>query len=85
MLLGEGHLRLADYLPVEEHDRERMRAALRMTSATAGPYLGSDPPLVRWADALAAELGPRTTRFDGPGGAFLLTPLESASYTAPTV
>jgi lipoate-protein ligase A len=85
VLLGDGHLRLADYLPLDPPARERMRAALRMASATAGPQLGADPPLERWADALMAEIAGQTRRFDAAAGAFLLTPLERGSYTAPTV
>jgi lipoate-protein ligase A len=83
VLLGPGHLRLADYLALRPEARARVRDALRLATSTAAPWLGSDPPLERWADALAAELGPRSSRVEAAAGAFLLTPSASGSYTAP--
>jgi lipoate-protein ligase A len=83
ILLGDGHLRLADYLPLPEPERRRARAALRAATASAGPFLGAEPPLERWAEALMALLGPRSTRIDAAAGAFLLTPSASDSYTSP--
>src|SRR6185503_5794341 len=73
ILLGEGHLRLADYLALPADRREPVREALRRAAASAERWLGTAPPLERFADALAAELGPRWTRVDGASGAFLLT------------
>lgn len=85
VLLGPGHLRLADYLPLPESRRERVRASLARVTATAAPWIGLEPPLERWADALTAELGPRSRRVDAAAGAFLLTRPTSDSYTAPAV
>ncbi len=83
VLLGDGHLRIADYLALAADARERVRDALRLAAGSAAPWLGSAPPLVRFADALQAELGPRWTRVDGASGAFLLTVSGTGSYTAP--
>jgi lipoyl(octanoyl) transferase len=80
VLLGEGHLRLADYLAMPADGRERARESLRRSTAPAARHLGADAPLERWADALVAELG-AVTRFDGPAGAFLLLPPTTRSYT----
>jgi hypothetical protein len=85
VLLGTGHLRLVDYLAVAAPERGRRRAALDRSSATAGAWLGSDPPLERWADALIRELAPDSVRLEGAAGAFLLTASEDGSYTAPFV
>jgi lipoyl(octanoyl) transferase len=83
ILLGEGHLRIADYLAIGADARERVRDALRLAAGSAARWLGAAPPLARFADALMAELGPRSTRVDGASGAFLLTVSGSGSYTAP--
>ena len=83
ILLGDGHLRIADYLSLAADARERVREALRRAAGTAAPWLGSTPPLERFADALQAEIGPRSTRVDGASGAFLLTVSGTGSYTAP--
>jgi lipoate-protein ligase A len=82
LLLGDGHLRLADYLAVPDERREAVREALRMTSTSAGAAFGPDVPLERWADALAAELGPGIRRLEGAAGAFLLTLSKPDSYTS---
>jgi len=83
ILLGDGHLRIADYLAIGADARERVRDALRLAAGSAAPWLGTAPPLARFADALKAELGPRSTQVDGASGAFLLTVSGSGSYTAP--
>lgn len=85
VLLGPGHLRLADYLPLTEPQRERVRGALASATAGAAPWIGLEPPLERWADSLATELGPRSRRVDAAAGAFLLTRLMNDSYTARAV
>ena len=82
LLLGEGHLRLADYLAIAPAEREPVRESLRLASGSAGRFLGVDPPLDRWADSLAAELGAGIRRFDGALGAFLLTLSKRDSYTS---
>jgi len=83
ILLGDGHLRIADYLALGADARERVREALRRAAGSAAPWLGSTPPLERFADALKTELGPCSTRVDGASGAFLLTVSGTGSYTAP--
>jgi hypothetical protein len=60
-----------------------VREALGAASASAAQWLGPSPPLERWADALAAELGPRSVRVEGASGAFLLTGSGNGSYTPP--
>jgi len=81
VLLGAGHERLADYIAVAESEKAAVRAALAASATHAGAMLGPHPPLARWADALMAELPAGTRRFDAEAGAWLLTHLESASYT----
>ncbi len=85
VLLGNGHLRLADYLALPEAKRASVRAALARSSRPAGDVLGSGAPLARWADALSAVLGPgvRTTTDAAP--AFPLLAPKSALYTRPAV
>ena len=68
LLLGPAHLRLADFLAVPDDARERVRAGLGQASADAGRWLGSRPPLARWADALRGELPPGTRRLEGDAG-----------------
>jgi lipoate-protein ligase A len=85
LLLGEAHLRLADYLALPEERRARLREYLRGATAHAGDHLGSEPPLADFAAALAASLGPDVRRVDGAAGAFLLTLAKPPSYTSPRV
>lgn len=82
VLLGESHLRLADYLALDGPGRERARAALRRSTATAAPWLESEPSLERWADSLMAGLGRRARRVDAAAGLFLLPGRASETYTA---
>jgi len=81
LLLGEGHLRLADYLPLAEEQRARLRAALAASTTHAGDRLGSAAPLERWAAALLEVLPSGVRRLDGGAGAFLLTLSKTGSYT----
>ena len=83
VLLGGGHLRLADYLALPETGRDAARRALAASAAHAGGILG-EPPLERWADALMAELPAGTRRLNGASGADRLTLPEPASYTSRT-
>lgn len=83
VLLGEGHLRIADYLGLAMDAREPVREALRRAAMPASPWLGTAPPLERWADALLAELGAAASRVEGAFGLNLLTPRGMGSYTAP--
>jgi lipoate-protein ligase A len=80
LLLGEGHLRLADY--VRSGDPEQFRAALRRRAASAATWLGPAPALGCWADALVAELPTDTRHVEGTRGPFLLTLEKHGSYTA---
>ena len=68
VLFGPAHLGLADFLAVPDEVRERVRAELEAASAHAGRWLGTRPPLSRWADALHAELPPGTRRVEGDEG-----------------
>jgi lipoate-protein ligase A len=81
VLLGDGHLRLADYLRLPPAERDRARAALAGSTAPAGPWLSDSAALVRWAAALVAELGTRARRVDGAQGLHLLTASAPDSYT----
>lgn len=83
LLLGDGHLRLIDYLRMPEERRDRARATLRAASAHAGARLGA-LPMSHWADALERELGPGVTRLEGVEGSFRLTLEKSHSYTPST-
>jgi lipoate-protein ligase A len=82
LLLGDGHLRLADYLTGTDEQREVARETLRLASASAGHHLGAAVPLAHWANALATELGSGVRRFEGSSGAFLLTLSKRDSYTS---
>jgi len=85
VLLGDGHLRIADYLAIPEAARSQVCETLRLAAGSAGEWLGQRVPLERFADALLAELPPGSQRLDGASGAYLLTPSRSGSYTAPVV
>jgi hypothetical protein len=80
VLLGNGHLRLADYLPLDEPRRARVREELDHRAIHAGRWLG-DAPLGRWAEALAAEVPGRLVRLEGEEGLEALTLAERGSYT----
>lgn len=67
VLLGAGHLRLADYLAIPEGGRARLREDLARASRPAGRWLGAEAALERWAGALGSVL-PATTRVDGARG-----------------
>jgi lipoate-protein ligase A len=56
LLLGPGHLRLADYLPVAPGRREGVREALGRAAACAGDHLAPGVTLADFAAALAREL-----------------------------
>src|SRR5207249_1466696 len=58
VLLGPCHLRLLDYLSLDELERAQARERLLGSAATLEPYLGANPPLERWAESLERELGP---------------------------
>jgi len=83
LLLGDGHLRLADY--VRTTQPQRLRAGLARSACDARPWLGDRPPLERWASALGGTLGSDVRRVDGTEGLFLLTLENSRSYTAALV
>jgi lipoyl(octanoyl) transferase len=83
VLLGDGHLRIADYLRLGPETRERVRAALHRAAATAGAWLGPDTSLERWAGALEAELGADVRIVRVAPVALSLTPSKSAPYTQP--
>ncbi len=82
LLLGDGHLRIADYLRLPEPRRAGIRAALALATRHAGRWIAGDAPLAQWAAALMAELPGGVRRLEGSAGAFLLTLGETGSYTA---
>ena len=59
LLLGDAHLRLADYLRLEPWERESARAALAGATSHAGGVLGAAAPLDRLAAAIEAVARPR--------------------------
>src|SRR5258706_6195447 len=67
VLLGDGHLRLPDYLAVDAPQRLRMRAELEASATDAGAWLGGEAPLERWAGALL-DLLPGAERVDEEAG-----------------
>jgi hypothetical protein len=81
VLLGGGHLRLADYVAVPAAERENLRRDLQAVSDDLGRFIARDAPLPLWANALAGELG-EVCRMEGAQGVILLTPAERGSYTA---
>lgn len=81
LLLGDGHLRLADFVAGTPEARERLRAELARKTTHAGRWLGR-APLERWRDALAEAL-PAPVRLEGEEGARALTLPEAGSYTPP--
>jgi lipoyl(octanoyl) transferase len=85
VLLGEGHLRIADYLAIPDASRSRVRESLRLAAGSAAPWLGPRAPIERFADALLAELPLRSQRLEGASGGYLLTMSGSGSYTAPFI
>ena len=81
LLLGEGHLRLVDYLRLPPARKEELRDRLALATRHAGRWIGGDAPLDVWANALIPSLPSRTRRVEGPAGAFLLTLGNHGSYT----
>jgi lipoate-protein ligase A len=67
ILLGPGHLRLADYLAAPEVARARVRESLAASATDAGAWVGGEAPLENWADALAGLL-PDAERVAGDAG-----------------
>lgn len=73
LLLGDSHLRLADWLRLDEAAREPLRAALRDATAHAGAWFPAGAAPDRLADALAALL-PGAERVADEAGAGLARP-----------
>jgi lipoate-protein ligase A len=67
LLLGDAHLRLADYLRLEPRAREAARAALAAGTAHAGSRLGTGAPLDRLAAAIASVSRPLEELRGEPG------------------
>ena len=78
VLLGGGHVRLAEYVRAAE--REGLADRLAASACPAGPWLGEQRPLRDWADTLQSLTGAR--RLNGAEGLFLLTLENPRSYTA---
>lgn len=81
VLLGEGHLRLLDYLRLPDSERAEMRERLRAASTHAGNVVGKSAPLERWAEAIRPLLPAGAQQLHGDEGRFLLTPRSPGSYT----
>ena len=80
LLLGDGHLRLAEFVAGPPDSRARLRDELAKKTAHAARWLGA-APLERWRDALAGVLAAPVTRLDGEEGVRALTLAEGGSYT----
>lgn len=80
VLLGDGHLRLADYVRATE--RLGLRDRLARSACHAAPWLGEPARLEDWAGALEPLAGGGTRRHEGARGLFLLTLEKPRSYTA---
>jgi lipoate-protein ligase A len=82
LLLGPGHLRLADFVAAPDAEREQVRAGLERRSASAGRWVGG-APIERWAESLVAILGAGAgvRRIDGVEALDPLTLARSAPYT----
>jgi lipoate-protein ligase A len=52
VLLGDGHLAIADVLAVPDDRRERIRRDLNAVSTHAGAWIVPGTPLATWADAI---------------------------------
>lgn len=59
LLLGDSHLRLLDWTPVEASSRAEARRELLASAAHAAAWLGADHDLGRLAAACDAEFAPR--------------------------
>jgi lipoate-protein ligase A len=81
VLLGPGHLRLADYLRLDDAARDATRGALAAAATDAGRWIDPETPLARWAEALMAERGDAAGVRSAAPEAFRLTPRVDGSYT----
>jgi lipoate-protein ligase A len=79
VLLGDGHLRLADYVPAADDERDALRQLLAASATHAGGALGVAAPLERWAAALLAVLPAGTRRVDGAAGLRLITAASAST------
>jgi lipoate-protein ligase A len=82
ILLGEGHLRLADYVAGSDEERASVRRNLAQVTALAAKWLPAAASLAGFADAIAAWLAPGCARVQGEAGRYLLALDEARSYTA---
>jgi len=80
VLLGEGHLRLAELVAGPADSRARLREELERKTAHAARWLGT-APLDRWRDALAESLAAPPALLAGESGLKALTLAEGGSYT----
>jgi lipoate-protein ligase A len=63
VLLGDGHLAIADVLAVADDQRDRVRRDLAAVSTHAGTWIAPDTPLATWADAIEGVRS--VTRIEG--------------------
>ncbi|MEO5617028.1 MAG: hypothetical protein ABIS67_04600, partial [Candidatus Eisenbacteria bacterium] len=80
LLLGPGHLRLADYLLLPDAAKAATREGLARRTVDAGRWVGA-APLDRWAESLASCLAVPPLRVSGEAGLATLTLYEADSYT----
>jgi lipoate-protein ligase A len=82
ILLGEGHLRLADYVNGSPEERASVRRKLARVTALAAEWLPAGVSLAGFSDAIARRLPPGCSRLEGARGRYLLALDEARSYTA---
>ena len=82
ILLGEGHLRLADYVAASLEERASVRQNLARVTALAAKWLPPRATLGHFSDAIAAFLPPGCARVEGEAGRYLLALDVARSYTA---
>ena len=74
LLLGDSHVRLAEYVRVSPGEREELREQWRAGAAVAGRWIEGPPTLERFALALAEEIGPPMELLGGAGARRLGVP-----------
>jgi lipoate-protein ligase A len=80
LLLGESHLRLADYVAAGSAERAEVRRTLGESATDAGAWLDPAAPLHRWAEVLLAELPPGTRRIEGEAALVLADSAPVSSF-----
>jgi len=81
ILLGPGHLELADYVALPDAQRSGFRARLEAAAIDASRYVGEEAALGTWSAALEQELGVAAGH-EPPGELRALLDSKAHPYTA---